>query len=102
MDNATKGEEFRARIRDLCVAAGYIPLTERYIAGKKSDVAFSVFSQPRSKNIAVEAKSYQGRLAKSVVSQIIVDYSPSLRDRTIDEVWVVAENDFSSEARHGL
>lgn len=102
MSNVYQGNLFRNKIRDLCISAGYTPLTEYYVAGKKSDFVYSIFSQPRHKRIAVEAKAYTGNVGKALVAQVVADYTPALRDRSIDEVWVVAENDFSAEARHAL
>ena len=69
-----KGDAFRNQVRDLCIAAGFSPTIEKYISGKKSDVVFEVFSQPRKKQVAVEAKDYSPCLGKSHISEIIGDY----------------------------
>lgn len=99
MSNKRKGDAFRDRICDLCIAAGYKPNIEVYVRGKKCDVAYEVFGQPRSKKVIVESKSLSGNLPKSMISEIIGDYTPALERRDVDEVWVIAELDFATEAR---
>jgi hypothetical protein len=102
ISNKVKGDAFRDRIRDLCIAAGYQPNTEVYVRGKKCDVVYDIFSQPRWKKVAIECKSLRGNLPKSAISEIIGDYTPALERRDIDEVWLVAELDFAPEARNAL
>ena len=100
--NKKKGDDFRDKIKSLCLAASYRPVTEVMISGKKSDVVYEIHRSPRKVKVAIEAKSYNGNLPKSMVSELIGDYLPALQKREVDEVWVVAELDFSSEARKGI
>lgn len=97
-----KGDVFRDKIKSLCLSASYRPISEVYVAGKKADLVYEIHRSPRPARIAIEAKNYGQALQKSMISEIIGDYGRALKDRIVDEVWVVAQNDFSSAAREAL
>jgi HJR/Mrr/RecB family endonuclease len=99
---AAKGDAFRNQIRDLCIAAGFTPMVETKTAGKRADVVFELFAQPRKKRIAVEAKAYNRALRKSDISELIGDYVRATTTREVDEIWVVSEGGFSSEAQDAI
>jgi hypothetical protein len=102
LSNKSKGDKFRDQIKELCLAAGYAPMTELFVDGKRSDVVYEVFSAPRKRRIAIEAKSLNKPFPKDQTSEVIGDYRRALSIGDIDEVWVVSMSGFTPEARLAL
>lgn len=100
--NEARGDAFRDRIFDICVAAGYKPVKEFKIRGKDVDCLFEVDRLPRKSLIAIEAKFYKENLSKKTADEIIGSYKAAIERREITEVWIVTDKDFTAEARYSL
>jgi len=102
LSNKKKGDGFRDRIRDLCIAAGYDPITELKVNGKDVDLAFTINRAPHPVTVAIEAKHYNENLPKRVADEIVGSYKNAIERRDIDELWIVTSGDFSPDARDTL
>lgn len=100
--NKARGDEFRDRIRDICIAAGYDPIAELKVNGKDVDLAFVIQGVPEPTRVAIEAKNYEGNLGKKTIDEIVGSYTNAVHRREIDQVWVIASLDFTAEARDTL
>ncbi|WP_342109862.1 restriction endonuclease [Methylobacterium sp. SI9] len=100
--NKIRGDAFRDRLRDICIAAGYSPIKESKENGKDVDLCFEVFRVPKPVRIAIEAKYYHQNLGRRLIDEIIGSYKNAIERRIVDEVWVVSSSDFSADARDTL
>jgi NACHT domain len=94
------GDEFRDHIAALLRIRYEHVQTEVKLTAKKADICFEIQAGPRRRiKAAAECKRWARALTRDHVKDILLDYDPALKNKEIDEVWIICDQTPAPGAR---